>query len=61
MDIRSGDNNDHVLAGQLGKVELLLHVVDLDLDIGDGITGLDGRGSDQRGKSLVGGLGSSGK
>lgn len=61
IDSRSGDENDNVLSGQLGKVELLLHVVDLDLDIWDGITSLQRRSSGERGESLVGGLCGSGE
>jgi hypothetical protein len=61
VGLRSGNKNNDVLAGQLGEVELLLHVVDLDLDVGDGITSLDGGCGNEGGESLVGGLSSSGK
>lgn len=58
-DSRSWDEDEDVLPGQLGEVDLLLHVVDLDLDIRDGVTDFEGRGRSQRGEGLVGGLGGS--
>ena len=53
---RSWDQNENVLAGQLGQVDLLLHVVDLDLDIGDRVSDLEWCGSGEGGESLVSSL-----
>ena len=56
FDSRGRNGDDNVLSGQLGEVDLLLQRVDLDVNIGSGITSLDGGGSDEGGESLVGGL-----
>ena len=58
-DVRSGDQHKDVLASQLGQVDLFLHVVDLDLDVGDGIADFERGGRGQIGESLVGRLGGS--
>lgn len=60
-DVRGRNSDDDVLAGQLGEVDLLLKVVDLDVDIGGGITDLDGSGSDEGSESLVGSSGGRGE
>jgi hypothetical protein len=61
FDSRGRNGNDNVLSGQFGKVDLLLQRVDLDVNIGSGITSLDWGGSDEGGESLVGGLSGSGE
>lgn len=59
FDSRGRNGNDNVLSGQFGKVDLLLQRVDLDVNIGGGITSLDRGGSNEGGESLVCGLSSS--
>jgi hypothetical protein len=60
-DSRGGNGDDDVLAGQLGEVDLLLQGVDLDLNIGYGVSDLDRGSSDEGGESLVGSLSGSGE
>lgn len=38
---RPRDSQDDMLPLQLGEIDLVLHIVDLDLDVGDGIASLD--------------------
>lgn len=58
---RGRNSDDDVLSGQFGKVDLLLEGVDLDVDIGSGVTDLDRSGSDEGGEGLVGSSGGSGE
>jgi hypothetical protein len=56
-DSRAWDENEDVLPRELGEVDLILEVIDLDLYVGDLVAGLDGRGGGEGGEGGVSGRG----